>query len=574
MNESKHLIFSINNTNRHEIIMATNTQLGNYKIFKTLKATVEDILLDTVQYLSGRFNQSKSVFTAASPFGQILIVVENLSQLIFFYIEDAITELNINEASRLTSIYSLATLAGHNPSRAISATGEVSLCINTDAEEFPVDFVILPNLTRLICSNNGLTYILDLPQDEVKFSLNGDNNGLALNIRQGILETQTVISQGRPLESFSIGSPQNFFIDNFFVNVYVNGEKWKKYESMLDIPRGVKGYIVKTGITSGLDIYFGNISYGLIPARGAEIIVEYLVNEGPRGNIRTNDPASVKFTFEDTGFSILGDEIELNDYIIIDTKHPPFFGANPESSELTRLIAPRTSKSFALINPDHYEIALRKLNIFSMISVYLDELDSRVLNLFLVPDIRKTFSNPQDYFSADLDRFRLGNYQKSELLRYIEKGGSKLIGSDIKLVDPIITRYVINTSVIVFDDVSTELIKNDIYSAIGDYFVQNIRRKRIPKSDLIKLLEEINGVDSVAITIVAKNNEDAKKLNSNAAIVGLDDFNDIIIETQELPIIRGGFTDRYGNEYKEGISEDSLGAVNIKINDIVPRPIM
>ena len=86
MNEPKHLIFSINNTNRQETIMATNTQLGNYQIFKTLKATVEDILIDTVQYLSGRFNQSKSVFTAASPFGQILIVVKNLSQLIFFYI--------------------------------------------------------------------------------------------------------------------------------------------------------------------------------------------------------------------------------------------------------------------------------------------------------------------------------------------------------------------------------------------------------------------------------------------------------------------------------------------------------
>jgi len=514
------------------------------------------------------------VFTAASPFGQILIVVENLSQLIFFYIEDAITELNMNEASRLTSIYSLATLAGHNPSRAMSAIGEISLFINTDAEEFPVHFVIIPNLTRVNCLNNGLTYVLDLPQDEVKFSLNGDNNGLALNVRQGIIETQTLISQGRELESFSVGSPQNYFIDNFFVNVYVNGEKWIKYDSMLDIPKGAKGYITKTGITSGLDIYFGNNSFGSVPNRGSEIIVEYIVNEGPRGNIRTNDSDSVKFTFEDTGFSILGDEIELNDYIIINTIHPPFFGANPESSELTRLIAPRTSKSFALVNVDHYEITLRKLNMFSMISVYLDEFDSRMLNLFLIPDIRKTFSNIQDYFSADLDRFVLSKYQQSEILRYIEKSGTKLIGSDIKMVDPIITRYVLNTSIIVFDDVSIELIKNDIYSAIGDYFVQNIRRKRTPKSDLIKLIEDVNGVDSVAITLVSKNNENAKKLNSNSANVGLDEFNDIIINTNELPIIRGGFTDRHGNEYKSGISEDSLGAVNIKISDIVVRPIM
>ena len=552
--------------------MASNTQLGDYKIFKTLKVTVEDILLDTIQYLSGRFNQSKSVFTAASPFGQILIVMENLTQLVFYYIEDAITELNINEASRLTSIYSLATLAGHSPSRAMSAIGEISLAINYDAEDFPTDLVIIPNMTRLSCKNNGLTYILDLPQDEIKFSLNGINDGIKLNVRQGILETQIVTSKGRELESFSIGSPQNFFVDQFYVNVYVNGARWKRYDSILDIPRGERGYITKTGITSGLDIYFGNRSFGLVPPSGAEIIVEYLVNEGPRGNIRTNDPLSIKYVFEDTGFSILGDEIEMNDYIIITTEQPPFFGANPENSELTRLIAPGTSKSYALVNQDHYEIALRKLNIFSMISVYLDELDNRMLNLFLVPDIRKTFSRAQDYFSADLDRFKLTEYQKTELLKYIEKSGSKLIGTDIKLIDPNLTRYIVNTTIIAFDDVPTELIKNDIHSSLGDYFIKNTRRKRIPKSDLIKLLEEVNGVDSVAITIVSEDNETSKKFNSDAALIGLDEFNDIIITNNELPIVRGGFTDRHGNVYSEGISEDSLGAINIKIKDIVPRP--
>ena len=100
----------------------------------------------------------------------------------------------------------------------------------------------------------------------------------------------------------------------------------------------------------------------------------------------------------------------------IGTQALEVIGANPESSELTRIIAPRTSKSFALVNPDHYEIALRKLNIFSMISVYLDELDSRMLNLFLVPDIRKTFNTGQDYFNAELARFILTDLQVDKLL--------------------------------------------------------------------------------------------------------------------------------------------------------------
>jgi hypothetical protein len=546
--------------------------VDNFKVLSRLSIYIEDILSQTINFLTNKFNQSRIVFTTASPFGQLLLVLENLTQLVFYYIEDAITELNINESTRLTSVYSLATLAGHNPSRAVSSIGEISLSTNEDALTAPYEYVIIPNLTRVRCLNNGLTYILDLAQEEVKFSFSGTDNGLKLQIRQGIIETQRVTAKGVAIDSFSIGSPQNYYVDNFFVNVYVNGEKWTKYESILDMPRGEKAYLVKTGITSGIDLYFGNGNYGKIPLRGANIDVEYLVTEGANGNIRTDDQGSLRFEFIDTGFSILGEEIDLNDYITIQSTHSPFFGSNPEDSQLTRLIAPRTSKSFALVNVDHYEILLRKLKLFSVINVFLDPDDNRVLDLFLIPDIRKTFSIGQDYFNADVNRFLLTDFQKNELLKYIEKSGSKLISTDIKIIDPIPSNYVINTTIIVFDDVATEIIKRDILNNLGNFFIQNTRRNRIPKSDLIKVIEEVNGVDSVSVYIVSKKNEIQKISNSNAADIGVDEFNDIVCTDAELPLIRGGFTDRYGNVYSEGISDDSLGAVNIQIKSIVPRP--
>jgi len=37
------------------------------------------------------------------------------------------------------------------------------------------------------------------------------------------------------------------------------------------------------------------------------------------------------------------------------------------------------------------------------------------------------------------------------------------------------------------------------------------------------------------------------------------------MKIDEFPVIRGGLKDRYGNVYQEGISENSLGAVNIEI---------
>jgi hypothetical protein len=431
--------------------------------------------------------------------------------------------------------------------------------------------VIIPNLTKIRCLNNGLPYVIELPQDEIKFNFNGSSNGLRLAIRQGTVEKQTVTGTGLPVTSFSIGSPQNFHIDNFYVNAYVNGEKWTRYESILDMPRNENGFIARTGITSGLDIYFGNYNYGKIPPNGSEIIIEYIINDGVLGNIRTEDNSSVTFEFVDTGFSLLGDEIDLNEYVDISTTNPPFFGVNPEDSKLTKLIAPKQSKSFALVNIDHYESVLRRLKLFSIINVYLSATDNRILNLYLVPDIRKTFASPQDYFSADINRFIMSDFQKNSLLQYIEKCGTKLISTDIQIIDPIPSEYVLNVSIIVYDDVTTDIIKRDILNSIGKFFIETTRRDRIPKSDIIKIVEEINGVDSVSVNIVCKKNEISKIANPAAADIGIDSFNDIIISERELPLIRGGFTDRYGNIYSTGITDDALGPVNIQIKDIINR---
>ena len=64
----------------------------------------------------------------------------------------------------------------------------------------------------------------------------------------------------------------------------------------------------------------------------------------------------------------------------------------------------------------------------------------------------------------------------------------------------------------------------------------------------------------------------SKLKNSSAMDIGLDEFNDIIVDKNELPIVRGGFSDRYGNVYSTGIVDDSLGPVNIQIKSIAPRP--
>jgi hypothetical protein len=556
-----------------------SSQNSNFKLFGSLKINIQDILSESLQFLQDRFKQSRSIFTAASPYGQLLIVFENLSQLIFYYIEDAITELNLNEASRASSIYSLAAIAGHNPSRAISATAQINVIRkpNLDANTLPASKVVLNNLFRVQCVQNGLTYVMELPQDEIRLSLVGEASPTIFSLRQGIIESQTFTAKGRPFDSFQVGYPNNFYIDNFLINVYVNGEKWMKYDSLLDIPRRAKGFICKTGITNGVDIFFGNGNFGQIPDAGSEIIVEYLATDGAAGNIRVDDPSQIVFTFTDTAFAPTGEEVNMNDYFDIFTISPPNFGVEPENIELTKLIAPKASKNFALVNTDNYEVLLRKMQMFSTIKVYLPQdangtiLDSRMINLFLVPDVSRLFKSGEDYFNLPTTKFKLSQFQKNELLKYIERSGTKMISTDVQIVDPMISKYVLFVSIIAFDDVSAEIVKSDITDALGKYFISLKRQDRVPKSDLIKIIEEVNGVDSVNISILGEKNEIALKKDPNAAPVGLDEFNDIIIGLDEFPVIRGGWTDSRGNEYAEGLADNRLGALNIQIKKRVPR---
>ena len=208
--------------------------------------------------------------------------------------------------------------------------------------------------------------------------------------------------------------------------------------------------------------------------------------------------------------------------------------------------------------------------MFSSVRVTLDPDDNRVINIFLVPDITKIFARGVDYFNLIEDRFKLTAFQKTELLKYIKKSGTELISTTVRLLDPTPKKYALNISLVTFADYDKDSIKGQIVEQIGSYFVNNTRKDRIPKSDLIKLVEGISGVDSVSIQIIGEANEASAIKNANMAnppLDGLDSFNDIIIKSNEFAIIRGGFRDKIGNVYESGMSDDKLCAINIFFRD-------
>ena len=85
--------------------------------FSKTRLRATELFQDSFEYLQRTYDQARETFTPASPFGQVLTVVSNLGEMIFFYIEAVATELNISRARNIESIYGLSRLTGHDPTR-------------------------------------------------------------------------------------------------------------------------------------------------------------------------------------------------------------------------------------------------------------------------------------------------------------------------------------------------------------------------------------------------------------------------------------------------------------------------
>ena len=543
------------------------------EIFKTTRLRFDQMYEDSVEFLQKTYGSVGRYFSNASPFGQLLKVTLNMGRLIFFYIEDSITELNINKATRSDSVRGLAALVGHNVTRSISASGDIRITYNGKSVDIYGNTLIIPNYTQIKNNTNGLKYTIVLPSEEVRLELT-ERNSIVIKIVQGEIEVQKFLGNGEPLQSYNAAVRGGKNIDQFFVNVFVNNEKWRVYDSIYDIPRNGKGCIVKTSVNTGVDIFFGNENFGAIPENGSEIRIEYMTNQGSEGNINATDKL-MEWKFLDDGFDITGEEVDINEVASVTIETPIDFGTNFEPLFLTRLIAPKTSRSFVLANPDNYIIFLEKFNYFGIIDAfttfedeYID--DDNVIYLFLVPDVNKKITGADNYFTISQEEFILTEEEKDKVYQLIEESGQKIVTAVNQIIDPIIKKYILNISLITFEGYSKDLIKQQIISILSEYFATNRRRDRIPKSDLIRLIEDIPGVDSVNVWFVSEENEVNLQADPESPLVGLDEFGDIVIGRGELPLIRGGWEDRNGVFYEDSTNDAKPSTVNIVVKKTVP----
>jgi len=547
------------------------------EIFTTNRIRASEMYQDAKNYLSSKYQQASQVFSPASAFGQILQVVFDLGKLIMYYVEDSLVELNIYTATRDTSIRSLARLAGHNAVRSIAATGTIRLAYNGATTEMYGNTVIIPNYSVIIDDTSGFSYTITAETEEIRIDLTG-KTVVEVKVTQGIIDNQEFTGIGTDLQSFTVAAKRGSLIDQFFVKVYVNSVEWTHFDSLYDMGFKTEGVLIKTGDNGNVDITFGNTFFGKIPPAGSTIRVEYLVSAGNSGNISEGTPT--QFAFSDPAYDINGGEVDPNEVLNISVAKPIIFGSDPEPINLTRILAPRTSRSYVLVNADSYVYFLQKFNMFSVIDAFStfdddDVTDDNVIYLFLIPDVNKRKPANSDYFTTPINLFSLSEYEKEKVYDYIEESGQKIMGTEIKILDPIIKRYVLNVNITAYEGYSKDTIRQMIISRCSEYFLTNRRRDRIPKSDLVAIIETVEGVDSVNLWFLSEENEAFKTdpANVNKPDIGIDSFGDVINVRGDYALIRGGWKDRNGLVYNDTIDTGKPGSVNIAFGKDTPKSL-
>jgi hypothetical protein len=541
-------------------------------------------------FLQTEYSKSNILYSVASPYGQILSVLENLSQLSVLYLKNAIKQYDMSDVNALNPrvIRNAAIFAGHIPGRPISATGTLKMVVKTSANissDIPGGRITLNNRQTLKNKTNGYYYSINLGTDKVTYKMS-TNTQIYIPIIQGKWNVNYFTGDGTQNQSYRVtvrGNAQD--VENFNVEVLVNGQLWAIKTFIYDLLPDEQACLVRTAFDGGIDVIFGNSGFGAIPPIGSVIEVNYIVSDGAVGSIfrRTiND-----WSFVDPAIDGFGNTLDLSNIMDVSIYTDINFGANAESITFTKSVLPVVSNNFVLGLPQQYAYQIKKLGVFSHVNAYQSY---GTIYIVATPNILLFKSQNSDYFSISLAAFTLDSYEKSKIDLYLRTSGTILLSQRYQISSPDLSLYVMNIFIYTYSDALDDTVNSQILDVVSQYFLNLNRFDRIPKSDLVQVIGAISDIYSVDVSFMSKKNEDYHYANittdqnrynqfasqSNLSLVrpnpnynpnaslGIDPvLGDIIFDPNEIPVIRGGWYDRNRVYYSDSIDDAGLKSLNI-----------
>jgi len=532
--------------------------MATTRYFEFIELQYDKLTEQINQWLRYTYNKADIQFNSASPYGQIINVLKELFQQNILYLKNSMKVLDIETSENKKVIQQTARIAGHNPGRAISATGTLRFKLKAGVEyrkEIKDEVISIPNKLLLKNINNSLNYVAKLNQDENQYTVNLPDMQFFLPIIQGKYESQDFTGDGTINQSFSVNIPNSAQIENFNYVITYNSIVLEVKDHLYDmLPKEFACY-VRSGFNGGLDIYFGTNHYGFVPQLGSSISIEYLLSNGSVGEIL--NPTVNEWKIEGDIKDGQGNPIKVENLFDIFIENDVNFASDGESVQFTKAIIPYVSRNFVLATPNQYIFHLKRLNLFSKVnafnmlddnnfgitnevlemsvnkiknavssnksnaeilasvnnfqsiySKYKTNMNDNTIFLYLIPDITKYFNDAVNYFNIPYDVFTLDQEEQDKTLSYLRRLGTTSISTTTKIIQPKISKYVMHVYVRRYDNANESNIKQEIITKTSDYLLKNNRFDRIPKSDFIQIYKDIDGIDSVSLYFVSEKNED------------------------------------------------------------------
>ena len=509
--------------------------------------------------------------------------IKGIMQNAMIYIEDAFTEQNIETATRKKSIYSLAKLSGYEPYYGSAATGilKASLISNTNLSK-EIKKIYIDNYSTIKDNITGLNYILYLQSDRYVFDIEKPLLTYNFRIIQGFFKQSDYTAIGKELETIHLNI--NGMFDRNYIKVFVNNVEWQQVLNLYDMTENGEEYILSIGFDNELDISFGNGVYGKILNHGDNVKIQYIIHNGTNGNISNLNNT---FSFVTKGTDFEGNNIDLNNYIILKLESFISGGTDTDTIEDVKKMIGYNSRSNVLASIDNYILFLKHFSFLGNFNIWAEN-NSNTLVINGITNILNDIKDINDYENININDLLLNDEQKSNIITVLRNSSNTFTGINISFVDPIICRYAIMYYVQLDDIYYKDIVKNNIEKYTIEFFSKyNFNVSFISKSDILKyILDNVSYIKSLNIEIISEINETAyykgfsykyktyvynNKINyqkikhfyETNSHLGLDDIGNISVDNNlYMPILQGNFK-YYPNKSNNDKSEILLNTINV-----------
>ena len=554
------------------------------KLFKNIETTFDNFDESIKSFLSKAFNNLGLQYTNTQIFGIIFNGIKGVMQNIMFYIEDAFTEQNVYTATRRNSIFSLAKVSGFEPSYGTSAGGvllakmHLNNLINKNH-----NIIYINNHSTIVNKLTGEKYSIILPTNYYILNINNPLIEYQFKIQQGTFVKNNYVAKGNELETIHISSVLLF--DRNYVTITVDGEIYEEVACLYDMGEDGKNYVLNIGFDNSFDIIFGNGTYGQKLKDGQVVTIEYLSHNGLLGNIKTNELYELEF--EDSGTDILGNNVNINDYLDLSISTFISGGNNADDIDFIKNMIGFNSRSLIYSSADSMKLFLKRFSFIGYNNCYTS-LKNNKIHIIALQNIVNLYDNKEVYYNLTDKDLLLTEDQKNMIISTLSNSNKTIAGFNIDFIDPIIRRYSIVLYVKIKSEYQKEIVKYNINNIVLDYFLNlPYSVKFIAKSDIVNLIlnnDTDNLIESIDLTFISEYNEnsyfnkeyeeyltDTDFYEDNITInryninntPGLDIFGNISLNTiAEIPKLSGNF--KYYTD-KENYGEESIITKPIEI---------